>query len=100
MDAWIDGLKDREMNLFKPGYFFGENSLWFIAGSFVFFLLFYTLFISSVLIKCYLEFSFSVNNEHFHPFTTGFISLQNGFVAGVNKVYFLLERIIISVLSF
>lgn len=42
MDAWIDGLKGREMNLFKPDYFFGENSLWFITGSFVFFLILYS----------------------------------------------------------
>lgn len=42
MDAWIDGLKDREMNLFKPDYFLGENSLWFITGSFVFFLVLYS----------------------------------------------------------
>lgn len=23
MDAWVEGLKNKEMNLFKPGYFGG-----------------------------------------------------------------------------
>ena len=93
MDEWIERSKDREKNILGKIIYF-----WFITG--IFFPVIY-LIINIVLIKYSSDLNIYINSEHIHPLSTCFISLQSGFACRlrkVNQIYFLLDRIIISML--